>query len=379
MLKCQNGDLCLRKSSAEKGITMKFDYGFTEKLTQVNGLSGNEEKVAQLLYDELKDDCDTVEFDNLGSIIFCKKGSGQGPKVMIAAHMDQIGFLITDIDEKGFALIKPVGGWWPKQLITHEVCVITEDGKEYPGIIGHKLPKDLDEKAKMEFQDIFVDFGVEKKEELDELGIQVGDAVMPVSSYKPLCNPRYVATKAWDNRVGCAIIAELIKNTKEEQFPCDLYLVGTVQEEVGLRGAKTSAQKINPDIVMSIDIGAYGDTPGCNNYDSKLKLGKGPSISVLEAATIGNKKLVKLARKIAKENEIPFQTDIMLGGGTDTGEMHKAHDGAVPLSISIPTRYGHSFNSIIHLDDLENSVKLFAKLLKEMTPENLAEFKTWVV
>lgn len=358
-------------------MAFEFNYDFIEKLTQTNGISGHEGKVAKVMYDEMKDLCDEVQFDNLGSIIFVKKGPLNAPKVMISAHLDQIGFLICDIDDKGFAYIKPVGGWWPAQLMTQEVCVTIENGKEYPGIIGHKPSKDLSNKAKIEWDDLFIDFGVKNKEELLELGVQVGDPVAPVSAYKPLANPRYVATKAWDNRVGCAIISELLRNIQGQELPCELYLVGTVQEEVGIRGAKTAAQKINPDICISTDIGAYGDTPGCKAYDSTLKLGEGPSIAILDATAMGNKKLIQLARQVAKDKGIPYQTDVMLNGGTDTGEMHKAHDGAVPLTVSIPTRYGHAHNSVIHLDDLENSVKLFAHLVQKLDAATLKELKTW--
>lgn len=358
-------------------MDFKFDYSFIEKLTQTNGISGHEGPVAKIMYDELKEFCDEVQFDNLGSIIFVKKGKGKGPKVMVAAHLDQIGFLISDIDDKGFAYIKPIGGWWAAQLMTQEVCVTTEGGKEYQGVIGHKPSKDLSQKNKIEWDDLFIDFGVKDKEELLNAGVQIGDPVTPSSTYKPLVNPKFVATKAWDNRVGCSIISELLKNIQGIELSCDLYLVATVQEEVGLRGAKTAAQKINPDVCISIDIGGYGDTPGCKAYESTLKLGEGPSIAILDATALGNKKLISLVKTVAKQNNIPYQTDIMLGGGTDTGEMHKAHDGAVPLSISIPTRYGHAHNSIINLDDMENAVRLFTYLLKELSPEKVQTLKTW--
>lgn len=359
-------------------MDFKFNYNFLEQLTQTKGIPSNEEKVTKLLYDELKDLCDDVSFDNLGSIIFHKKGKENGPKVMIAAHMDQIGFLISHIDDKGFAYIKPIGGWWTTQLMTQEVYVTTEDDKEYIGIIGHKPSKELSTKSKIEWDDIFIDFGVKNKEELLNAGIQIGDAVTPKSEYKELVNPRFVATKAWDNRVGCGIISDLLKNLKNDTLDCDLYLVGTVQEEVGIRGAKTSAQKINPDIAISIDIGGYGDTPGCKEYDCTLKCGEGPSIAVLDATAIGNKKLNKMIKNIAKENDVKYQVDIMLNGGTDTGEMHKVYDGALPLSISIPTRYGHSHNSIINLDDYDNSVKILYYLVKNINNDKFKQLIKWV-
>ncbi len=352
---------------------MEFNYNFIKDLTQINGISGHEGKVAKYLVENLSEYADSVEFDNLGSLILNKKGNG--PKVMIAAHMDQIGFLICDIDDNGFAYIKPIGGWWPTQLMGLEVSVEAEDGQEYIGIIGHKPSKDLSKKQTIEWDDIYIDFGVDNKEELISKGIDVGAPITPVSAYTNLVNPKYVATKAWDNRVGCAIIGELLRFTDKKELPCDLYLVGTVQEEVGIRGAKTASQKINPDVVISIDIGGYGDTPGCKRYDSTLKLGKGPSIAILDATAIGNRNLVKYTKNLAKAREIPYQTDIMLNGGTDTGEMHKAHDGALALTISIATRYGHAHNSVINTDDLENAVHLLEKLVNELTVEKVNELK----
>ncbi|MGL4873073.1 MAG: M42 family metallopeptidase, partial [Clostridium sp.] len=350
-----------------------------EKLTQINGISGHEDEVRKELYNHLKDYSDEVSFDNIGSIIFTKKSNKENaPKVMIAAHIDQIGFVITRIDDKGFCYFKPIGGWYPTQLLTQEVTVKTEEGKEYVGVIGHVPVKVLKEKKEIDFRDMFIDFGVSSKEELHGFGINVGDPLTPVSTYKPLCNNRFVATKAWDNRVGCAIIAEVLKALKDVEIPCDLHLAGTVQEEVGIRGGKTASYKINPDIGISIDIGAYGDTPGIDKYDSSLELGKGPSIAVLDATAIGNTKMVRFAKKVAKEGNIPYQTDVMLAGGTDTGAMHINREGSIGLTISIPTRYGHSHNSIIHLDDLENSVKLFVEMIKSIDDKMLKEMKTFI-
>lgn len=357
---------------------MKFDYKFIEKLTQTNSISGHEEEIRKVLHDELKGYCDEVSFDNLGSIIFTKKGKAEGPRIMIAAHMDQIGFVITHIDEKGFCYFKPIGGWYPTQLMTQEITVKTEDGKVFTGIIGHKPVKVLKSKKEIEYTDLFIDFGVDSKEELENFGIQVGDPLTPVSTYKTLCNERYVATKAWDNRVGCAIMSELLKNIQNEELQCELNLVGTVQEEVGIRGGKTASYKVKPDISIAIDIGAYGDTPGIDPYDSTLELGKGPAIMVLDATSLGNKKLVKLAKKVARENNIPFQSDIMLNGGTDNGAMHSNQEGSFGMTICIPTRYGHSHNSIIHLDDLENAAKIFKAMLKELNEEFLKELKTFI-
>ncbi|MGL5149492.1 MAG: M42 family metallopeptidase [Clostridium sp.] len=356
---------------------MEFNYKFIEELTQVHGISGHEEEVAKLLKSELQGNYDEYSFDNIGSIIFKKQGTKSSHKIMVAGHMDQIGFLVTDIDDNGFAYVKPIGGWWVTQLMTNEVIAKTEDGKFIPGVIGHKPSKDLSKKKEIEWTDIFIDFGVDNKEELLSYGIEIGTPIVPASEYTPLANPRYVATKAWDNRVGCAIGSEVMKNISKENFEGDLYFAGTVQEEVGIRGAKTASYKIRPDFAISIDIGGYGDTPGCKSYDSTLKLGKGPGIMFLDATCIGHKKFVKFAKEVAKKYDIPFQVDIMLNGGTDCGEMHKQYDGCAALTLSIPTRYGHSHNSIIHLDDLENASRLIKAICEELTEEKAKEIKSF--
>ncbi len=360
---------------------MKFNYEFIEKLTQINGISGHEEKIRKELYNYLKDDVDNIHFDNLGSIIFEKQKKEpaiEDVNVMIAAHMDQIGFVVNYIDEKGFCFVKPIGGWYPTQLLTQEVEVETENGDKYIGIFGHKDIGELKKKKEIEWQDIYIDFGVNSKEELEDAGVQIGDPITPLSSYKKLINPKFVATTAWDNRVGCAIISELTKNLKGKDIPCNLFLAGTVQEEVGIRGAKTASKVVNPDICFSIDIGAYGDTPSFNKYDSTLECGKGPAICIFDATSLGNKKLIKLIKKVAKENNIPYQLDIMMNGGTDNGAMHLNERGAFGVTISIPTRYGHSHNSIINTDDLENATKLFMNVIKELDSDFLKDLKTFL-
>ncbi|MGL5718707.1 MAG: M42 family metallopeptidase [Paraclostridium sp.] len=356
---------------------MSLDHKFLEAVTQVHGISGHEDEIRSLMYENLKDHCDEVSFDSLGSVIFTK-GKGKSPRVMIAAHMDQIGFLICNIDDNGYCYIKPIGGWYPTQLLNQEVSVTTEEGKKYIGVIGHKPTKILRDKKEIEWNDIYIDFGVSSKEELLSFGIEVGNPVTPISSYKPLCNEKFVATKAWDDRVGCAIIYEVLKALKDEELDCELNLVGTVQEEVGLRGAKTASYKVKPDIGISIDIGGCGDIPGMNSYDCTIELGKGPSIAVLDAAAIGNTKLRSFAKKVADENSIPHQTDVMLMGGTDTGAMHVNQEGALGLTVSIPTRYGHSHNSIVHLDDVENAAKLLLEMVKKFNVETLEELKRFV-
>lgn len=356
---------------------MKLNYKFIEELTQASGVVGYEEEIRSLMYKELKEYCDEVSFDKLGSIIF-KKGKGKGPKVMIAAHIDQIGFVINHIDDRGFCYIKPMGYWDPMLLLNHEVSVTTDLGNKYTGVIGHKPLKKLKSKTEIEFSDLYIDFGVYCKTEIQLFGIEVGNIVTPISTYKPLCNKNFIATKAWDDRVGCAVISEVIRNIKDEDLNCELYLVGTVQEEVGLRGAKTSSYLINPDIGISVDIGGHGDTPGCDPYDCNLELGRGPSIAVLDAAAIGNKKLINLAKTVARDNDIPYQTDVMLNGGTDTGAMHTSQDGAFGLTLSIPSRYGHSYNCIINLDDVEHAAQLLIEMIKKITPEYLEKLNEFI-
>ena len=343
------------------------DLSMLADLTLTNGISGHEKDVAAVFKNYIEDSVDHVEYDNLGSVIAVKNGSENGPKLMFAGHIDEIGFLVKSIDDNGFLRIHPVGGWWGHVLPAQPVTVVNRKEQMYVGVVGSKAPHGMKPEVRnkvMDISDLYVDLGVSSKEEvMDILGIQIGDMVVPKADFHVLANPNYLMTKAWDDRVGAAIVIDILRSLKDEKTDATIYGVGTVQEEIGLRGAKTSAQKINPDVAITLDVTIATDTPGSDN---SVKLGVGATLGVMDGSVIAHKGLLHYLEDLSKELDIDVQYDMMTAGGTDSGEIHKAHDGVITITVSIPTRYIHSHLGIIHRKDYVDTVKLLTEFCRRL-------------
>ncbi|MCK9470793.1 MAG: M42 family metallopeptidase [Bacilli bacterium] len=354
-------------------VKLTKDLEFLKELSELNGIGGHEKNVRKYMEKHFlevvgKED---IMVDGLGSIAARKVGDPNGPKIMVAGHMDEIGMIVTKITDEGFLRFQTIGGWWSQVMLAQEFNVTTSKGKVYRGVIGstppHLLsPEELKNPAKID--DMFVDLGVKNKEEVEKLGIQIGDMISPAISFTQLANPNYLLGKAWDNRIGCAIAIEILKRLKDEKHPNIVYGVGTVQEEVGLRGAKTSGQMINPDICIAVDVGIAKDTPGT---DMSVKMGDGPAILIYDGAMIGHVGLREVVLEVAKENNIPYQLDYLKRGGTDAGAVHLVHNGVPSMSFCIATRYIHSHTSILHKEDYENAVKLIVEVIKKLDRETV--------
>jgi len=346
---------------------------FLKELSELNGIGGHEKEVRKYMEKHFLEvvNKEDIMYDGLGSIAAKLVGDANGPKIMVASHMDEVGMIVTKITDEGFLKFQTIGGWWSQVMLAHEFNVTTREGKVYRGVIGstppHLLsPEELKNPAKIE--DMFLDLGVKNKEEVEKLGIRIGDMITPAIDFTPLANPKYLLGKAWDNRIGCAIAIEVLKRLKNEKHPNIVYGVGTVQEEVGLRGAKTAGQMINPDICFAVDVGIAKDTPGT---DMSVKMGDGPAILVYDGALIGHVGLRELVLEVAKENNIPYQLDYLKRGGTDTGAISLVHNGVPAMSFCIATRYIHSHTSIIHYDDYENAVRLLVEVIKRLDRETV--------
>ena len=352
-----------------------MDIKYLEKLTNANGTSGYEQNIAKIMEEKLKDNVNEIYYDNIGSLIAHK--NGKGPKVMLAAHLDEVGFLVKDIDEKGFIKFIPVGGWWNQVLLGQKVCICSNDKKIY-GVIGSKPPHVLtmeQRKKTVEIKDMFIDIGVYNKKEVLDLGINIGDMITPVGDLSIMNNSDFIMAKALDNRIGCYIVTKIMEELSKDNLDIDLYGVATVQEEIGLRGARTSSNLINPDIAIAIDTGIAGDTPGMTRDDSMSNLGDGLQIIVMDRTTFGSVNLRKKLQEIAEKNNIKYQLDFTPGGGTDAGEMHLTHDGSLGISLSVATRYIHSHLSIINKNDVDNLVHLMVEFCRWLNEENYQELK----
>lgn len=343
------------------------------RFSNTNAVPGNEDAMRELMH-ELNDQyADEVFHDGIGSYI-AKKGS-TGPKVMIAGHMDEIGFIVKRIDDNGFVYFSTVGGWFYNVMLSQEYIITTEDGKELIAVSGSKPPHILspeDRKKPVEIEKMFLDLGVASKQEVLDLGVQVGDMITPRIDAKVMNNEKYLLGKGWDNRVGCAIVSEVLRTHNANNT---LYAVGTVQEEVGLRGAKTSSQMILPDIAISIDTGIAGDTPGITADEADNKLGKGPLLFVKDGGLISHRGFLKYAKSVAKELDIPFQLEFLGGGSQDGAAISQSGSGCPTIVISLATRYIHSHTSIMHRDDYDNAVKLVEALVQRIDQDVLEMIK----
>lgn len=348
-----------------------------KELTDANAISGHEREARDVMEKYVKPYADEVFTDHLGSLIAKKVGEENGPKIMVAGHLDEVGFMITRIDKNGFLYFQTIGGWWNQVMLAQRVTIMTKEGN-ITGVIGSKPPHILtaeQRKKPVEIKDMFIDIGASSKEEAEKFGVRPGDSVVPYFEFTQMKNEKMLLAKAWDNRIGCAIAIDVLKQLQNEAHPNTVYGVGTIQEEVGLRGAKTSAHLIMPDIAFGVDVGIAGDTPGVSDKDADSKLGKGPQIILYDASMISHKGLRNLVIETAEEKEIPFQYSSMPGGGTDSGAIHLTHDGVPALSITIATRYIHSHAAMLHRDDFENAVRLIVEVIKKVDQKKLEKIR----
>ena len=301
-----------------------------EKATQINSVSGSENEIRKFISDNVKKYCDELSVDAMGNLIAHKKGSGK--KIMFAAHMDEIGIIVTDIDDKGFVRFSSVGGLNLRNLVNLRVRFA--NGVE--GVIGAEEESFKDKPA---ISKLYVDLGAADKKEAEKT-VLIGDTASFVGGF----------VKCGDNVVSMQALSE-IKDCEN-----DLYFVFTTQEEVGLRGAKTAAFAINPDIAVAVDVTDTGDTPSAPTM--AIELGKGTAIKVMDHSIMCDADVRTMMIETAKKNKIPYQLEIMTDGGTDAGAIHLTRAGIKTGGISVPTRYVHSPSEMASVSDIENSVKL---------------------
>ncbi|AQX53539.1 M42 family metallopeptidase [Priestia flexa] len=342
-------------------------------LTDAKGIPGNEREPREVMKKYIESYADSISTDGLGSLIAKKVGDEKGPKIMVAGHLDEVGFMVTQIDDKGFIRFQTVGGWWSQVMLAQRVTIVTRKG-DITGVIGskppHILPAEVRKKT-VEINDMFIDIGASSREEAMEWGVKPGDQIVPYFEFTVMNNEKMLLAKAWDNRIGCAIAIDVLKNLKGQEHPNVVYGVGTAQEEVGLRGAKTSANLIQPDIAFGVDVGIAGDTPGVSEKEAASKMGDGPQIILYDASMVSHKGLRDFVTDVADEMNIPYQFDALSGGGTDSGAIHISANGVPALSITIATRYIHSHAAMLHRDDYENAVKLITEVIKKLDRETV--------
>jgi len=287
--------------------------------------------------------------------------------------MDEIGFVVKLITDEGFIKFSPLGGWWGHVMLAQRVIVRTRKG-EITGIIGSKPPHILgdDERKKVqEPKDMYIDVGATSSDEVKELEVRPGDPIVPICPFTVLGTGKTYMGKAFDDRVGCALFIDVIKNLVDQEHPNTVYGVGTVQEEVGLRGARTSSWVVEPDVGLTMEVGIAGDVPGVKKEEAQEKLGEGPVVALRDGSMIPNLRLRDLVVDTAEDLEIPYQFDMLERGGTDSGAIHLHRRGVPNLVIGVPTRHIHSHAGILHRDDYDRTVQLITAVVKKLDAETV--------
>lgn len=344
-----------------------------KSLTEAHGVAGFEAEVRALMRDYLSP-LGTIEQDRMGSLICRQEGPAGGPKVMLAGHMDEIGFMVRHITKEGCIKFLQLGGWWDQVLLGHRVVIKTRGG-DLPGIIGakpiHLLPRD-ERKKVVEKKDMYIDIGASSADQVAAAGVRVGDPIVPEAKFVVLPGGKTYLSKAFDDRIGCALVVDAMRHFAEADHPNTLYGVATVQEEVGLRGAKTSAAAVEPDVAIILEIDIAGDVPGIEPEQSDIKLGEGPTLLVHDARMIPNIKLRDLVVDTAARLQIPLQFSAMESGATDGGAIHVHHVGVPTVVLGVPARHIHSHGGIIHREDYQQAVKLLVGLIVRLDAETVA-------
>ena len=346
-----------------------------KQISEVPGPSGFERRVRDLMTQRLAGQCEVLE-DRIGSVIFKKQGRADGPIVMLAAHMDEIGFLVKTVTKEGFLKFVSLGGWWEQVMLGQRVTVMSPKG-DIPGIIGSKPPHVLsaDERKKMVTKrEMYIDIGAADKKDAEErMGVTPGVPIVPYAPFTTMANPDFLVGKAWDDRVGCAVLIDVLQQLAKLKHPNTVFGVGTVQEEVGCRGAKTSADVIGPHVAFAVDTCIAGDTPGMSEDQASAKLGEGVAVCIYDASLIPHVKLRDFVLETAKAEKIPFQLEFSEGGGTDGGRIHLHAQGVPSIVLSVPTRYIHSHHGIISRKDYESTVRLLIALIRKLDAKKMQE------
>ncbi len=360
-------------------------FNILKSLSEAFGPSGHEDEVRELVIQYLQDLCDKVTVDRWGNVYGFRYGKQENVKIMIAAHMDEIGLIVDKIERNGFLRFRPIGGWTEQALVAQRVIVRTRDGKKIRGVIGIKPPHLAtpgEERKLPELKDMFIDIGVYSKEDAEKLGIEPGCVAVLDRDLVKLSDS-VVTGKAFDNRVGVAVMIWALTLLKDKTLDYTICAVATVQEEIGLRGAGIAAEKVYPVYAIALDTTPTQDVPGIPEREQTIKLGKGPAIKYMDGGRLGMFIAHPVVRQhlidVAKRENIPYQIEILLGGTTDATAIAFRKEGIPAGGISIPTRYIHSPVEVLDLNDAINGAKLLAKAIEYTTDELIKKLQDKVV
>ncbi len=344
-----------------------------KKLTEAPGVPGYEAPVRAVI-SEYFQPLGEVSQDKIGSLICRTPGASESPRVMLAGHMDEIGFMVRHITKEGFIHFVPLGGWFDQVLLGQRVVIRTTKG-EVVGVIGVKPPHlmEHEEFSKVvQKKNMYIDIGASSDQEVAGAGVRIGDPIIPRADFVELANGKTYLSKAFDDRVGVALMISALQELKGKSHPNTLYSVATVMEEVGSRGAATSVELVSPDVALILESDIAGDVPGVKPEESAVALGKGPTMLVYDALMIPNLKLRDLVIATAQEIGVPLQLSAIEGGATDGAEIHRHRSGVPTVVLAVPARHIHSHSSILHREDYDNAVKLLVALISRLDKDTVA-------
>lgn len=346
-----------------------------KEFTEADGPPGAEGAVRKLYEREMRQAGAEISTDGLGSVIAKAPGGSAGPRIMVDAHLDEVGLMVRAITPRGFIKVQRLGGWLGPNMVDQRWTIMTGKGP-IPAVSGtqdaHIATPELI-KWSVDPLNVYLDVGARSREDAERLGIRIGDPIAPASTFLELAHHRYAA-KAWDDRIGLLVQLEALKLLRQGvKTPNTVYFTGTVQEEVGMRGAVTAAQVVKPDVGIAIEVGIAADSPGTNSDQAEEKLGAGPGIFAYDSSTLPNRKLFRLFRNVAEANHIPLQTDLVVRYGEDASSMQKTDRGVPVINFVVPARYTHANTGIIDRADFDNAVRLLADVLMKLNATTVKE------
>lgn len=357
-------------------MTSRMDL--IQSLCDASGISGFESNVRKLYTTYLEPVSDSLLRNHFGGVVGVKTGFSEGPKVLLAGHLDEIGLMVTYITDEGFIKFQPVGGWWSQVMLSQRVVVQTRKG-QLVGVIGSKPPHILpaDERnSVVKIRDMFIDIGVKDKAEAEAFGVRPGDPITPWGPFTKMANEKYFMGKALDNRLGCALSVEVLRGLQRISHPNVVYAGATSQEEVNVSpGALTLANLVQPDVAIALDVGIAGDTPGLTKSDAISRCGDGPILTLYDATMVPNPRFRDFVMDTAMDCGIKLQVEVIPGGGTDAAHFQTHALGVPSLAIGLPTRYIHSNTAVYNQDDFDGCVELLVEVVKRLDNSVLADLR----
>ncbi len=336
------------------------------ELTQADAIPGHEEEVRQIFHSRLEG-IGVIQRDRLGSIFCTKSGKTEQPRILLDSHMDEVGFIVQSVTGAGYIKFLTVGGWWAHTLLAQRVNILTKQGK-VSGVIGSTPPHLLSAGARdrvIDIKDLYIDIGAESAEQaMEKYGVKPGCPIVPYGPFMPMRNPKLFSAKAFDNRVGVGLVIETLEQLGEH--PNTVIGTGSVQEEVGLRGARTVAAAVEPDMAIVLEGPPADDLPGASSDTLQGKLGGGVQIRLYDPSMIANPRLAELTIETATAHQIPHQIAVRTSGGTDAGAIHQVGRGVPSIVLGVPARYVHSHVSIINIDDYRAALDLLLRLIPRL-------------